>query len=150
MVDSASRSRLHSPGVIGLATVLLLALLSSVPAAGVAAAPGGPRVLYVGAFRASTRPESSTFTTIQAAVDAAKPGDWILIAPGDYHERRGHRGPSAKRLGPLRRVVRRGRHHHTADPSRGMNRNSVIVDGTLARLRPRAARAAADQNTLNG
>jgi len=26
------------------------------------------------------------FTTIQSAVDAATPGDWILIAPGDYHE----------------------------------------------------------------
>ena len=76
LVDSASRSRLHSPGVIGLATVLLLALLSSVPAAGAAAAPGGPRVLYVGAYRGINTPESSTFTSIQAAVDASRPGDW--------------------------------------------------------------------------
>ena len=26
------------------------------------------------------------FATIQAAVDAARPGDWILVGPGDYHE----------------------------------------------------------------
>jgi len=26
------------------------------------------------------------FTTIQSAVNAAKSGDWILVAPGDYKE----------------------------------------------------------------
>lgn len=30
---------------------------------------------------------AAQFNSIQAAVDAARPGDWILIAPGDYHER---------------------------------------------------------------
>ena len=38
------------------------------------------RVLRVGSFHGI----SGQFATIQAAVDAAKPGDWILIGPGDY------------------------------------------------------------------
>jgi len=38
------------------------------------------RVLRVGSFRGI----SGQFASIQAAVDAAKPGDWILVGPGDY------------------------------------------------------------------
>ena len=80
--------RMHSLGGIGLAVVLLIALLGIVSSAGVGAgaASSGPRVLYVGRLGGITTPKSSTFKTIQAAVDAAKPSDWILIAPGDYHE----------------------------------------------------------------
>ena len=39
-------------------------------------------VLLVGTFHG----HAGTYTSIQAAVDAARPGDWILVAPGDYHE----------------------------------------------------------------
>src|SRR4051812_6815931 len=49
------------------------------------------------------------FTTIQAAVDAAKPGDWILIDSGVYHEA----------------VLVTTPHLHL----RGMDRNAVVVDG---------------------
>ena len=49
------------------------------------------------------------YTSIQAAANAAHPGDWILIAPGVY-------------AGPV--VVRTPRLH-----LRGMNRNKVIIDG---------------------
>lgn len=49
------------------------------------------------------------YTTIQAAVNAAHPGDWILIARGVY-------------TGPV--VIRTPRLH-----LRGMNRNKVIIDG---------------------
>jgi hypothetical protein len=57
------------------------------------------------------------FQTIQAAVNAAQPGDWILIGPGDYHEQ------GASTAGVLVR---------TPDLHlRGMDRNRVIVDGTL-------------------
>ena len=49
------------------------------------------------------------FSTIQAAVDAAKPGDWILIDSGVYH------GPVVVRTAHLR--------------LRGMDRNAVVLDG---------------------
>ena len=32
---------------------------------------------------------SGQFRSIQAAVNAAKPGDWILVGPGDYKEHSG-------------------------------------------------------------
>ncbi|MFN2545747.1 MAG: hypothetical protein ABR600_14415, partial [Actinomycetota bacterium] len=57
---------------------------------------------------------------IQAAVDAAHPGDWILIGPGDYRER-GSLDPEDP-AGVL--IETDGLH------VRGMNRNTVIVDGT--------------------
>jgi hypothetical protein len=150
LVDSAIRSRLHSLGVVGLAAVLLLALVSIVPAADAAAASNGPRVLYVGAYRGIDTPKSSTFTSIQAAVDASRPGDWILIAPGDYHEvgDSGSNAPSASDLadGWYGGVdITTPRIH-----LRGMNRNSVIVDGTLASASAPCSGAAADQNSLNG
>ena len=77
--------RIRSIEVVCLAIVPLFALSGIVAAGGASAATNGPRVLYVGAFGSIATPKSSTFKTIQAAVDAAKPSDWILIAPGDYH-----------------------------------------------------------------
>ena len=40
----------------------------------------GARVLRVGTYRGVP----GQFRTIQAAVNAARSGDWILVAPGDY------------------------------------------------------------------
>ena len=65
--------------------------------------------------RAAARPTNRTlrvpadFATIQSAVDAAKPGDLVLIAPGDYAEAVVIRTPSV--------VIR------------GEDRNTVILDG---------------------
>ncbi len=87
------------------------------------AAPAAARVLRVGSFRGST----GSFGSIQNAIDAAQPGDWVLIGPGDYHPRADYSGA----------------HHAPADESgagllvqtngvhiRGMNRNHVVIDGT--------------------
>ena len=45
-------------------------------------ASSGGQVLLVGTFHG----HAGGYKTIQSAVDAARPGDWILVAPGDYHE----------------------------------------------------------------
>ena len=42
----------------------------------------GPNVLLVGTYNGVTGP----YTSIQAAVNAASPLDWILVGPGDYYE----------------------------------------------------------------
>jgi len=82
------------------------------------------KVLLVGTFDG----HKGQFTSIQAAVDAAKPGDWILIAPGDYHPEDDATPPSPKMasLGGFGGVVVRTPDLHI----RGMNRNTVIIDGT--------------------
>jgi len=87
---------------------VLLAPIFSVPLHA-----AGSHVLRVGSFQGI----AGQFHTIQAAVNAAQPGDWILIGPGDYHEQ------GARNAGVL--VTTPNLH------IRGMNRNRVIVDGTL-------------------
>ncbi len=81
------------------------------------------RVLRVGTYRRI----AGQFSTIQAAVDAASPGDWVLVAPGDYHEQADHRanpGPQPDTT-PSGVVISTPGVH-----LRGMDRNQVIVDGT--------------------
>ncbi|HMC52282.1 MAG TPA: hypothetical protein VKI64_05930, partial [Acidimicrobiales bacterium] len=77
---------------------------------------GSVHVWRVGTYRGIP----GQFRTIQAAVDAARPGDWILVAPGDYHEN----GSSDPEL-PAGVLIRTPGIH-----LRGLDRNSVIVDGT--------------------
>ena len=82
-----------------------------------------PAVLLVGTYRG----HRGSFSSIQAAVDAARPGDWILVAPGDYHERADHRsrrGPQPADTPAAVVIAKAGIH------LRGMNRNAVIIDGT--------------------
>jgi hypothetical protein len=75
-----------------------------------ARAAGGPRTLHVGS--------GEPYASIQDAVNAASPGDWILIEPGDYHEH------GAEHAGVL--ITTPGLH------LRGLDRSAVIVDGTRA------------------
>ena len=84
------------------------AILAMVTGVCIAIVPvAGARVLRVGTYKGI----HGQFKSIQAAVNAAKPGDWILVGPGDYkttidpcsqggtrHARRGadhHRQPEA-------------------------------------------------------
>ena len=92
--------------VLGLVT----AGLASVATPAVAAVT--PRVLLVGSWQGV----SGQYPSIQAAADAARPGDWVLIGPGDY------RSAKATTAGVL--ITTPGIH------VRGMDRNSVLVDGT--------------------
>ena len=134
-----------------VAGTLVCAVLAGVGfAGGVAAAKPRPSVLYVGAFHGITTPASSTFSTIQAAVNAAKKGDWILIAPGDYHES-GDSGSYAPSKADLADGWYGGVDITTPDIHlRGLNRNSVIVDGTLSSAATPCSSAPADQNFLHG
>jgi hypothetical protein len=78
------------------------------------------RVLLVGTYHHT----HGRYRSIQAAVDAARPGDWILVAPGDYHERDDYRH-GVKWDTPAGVLIAKPRIH-----LRGMNRNRVVVDGT--------------------
>lgn len=83
--------------------------------------------------------KAGRFSTIQAAVDAASPGDWIVIAPGDYKERGDyttHKPTSMVGAG----VWIDKPHLHLI----GMSRSGVVVDGTKSG--PTCSSAAADQD----
>ncbi|MGZ4351090.1 MAG: hypothetical protein ACXVRX_11275 [Solirubrobacteraceae bacterium] len=84
------------------------------------AASAMAKVLRVGSFHGI----KGQFTSIQAAVDAAKPGDWILIAPGDY--KTSHISvPRGAAKFPAAVLITTPNLH-----IRGMNRRTVVVDGT--------------------
>jgi hypothetical protein len=91
---------------------LVLSAMSVLPLSTAAAAVTDPHVLQVGTWKGI----KGAFSTIQSAVDAASPGDWILIAPGDYHET----GSPTDGV----RITTPGIH------LRGLDRNRVIIDGT--------------------
>jgi hypothetical protein len=63
-------------------------------------------------------PGVARYTTIQAAVNAARPGDWVLIWPGVYHEK--------SKAWPVAGVWVGTRGIHI----RGLDRNGVIIDGS--------------------
>ena len=77
--------------------------------------------------------------SIAAALRKAKPGDWILIAPGDYHAQMDLHGQRKSDHPAGLLITTRNLH------IRGMNRNRVVIDGTKAGARGCSARKA-DQN----
>src|SRR5439155_2473850 len=104
------------PWILGLGAVVAFALAAS-PALALG------NVLRVGSWHGV----QGQFKPIRAAVDAARKGDWILVGPGDYHERadfsRRHHAPADESGAGV--LIKKGRLH-----IRGMNRKRVIVDGT--------------------
>ena len=85
------------------------------------AAPQGPGVLLVCngstiACPAAAPAAGPYYSSIQGAVDAARPGDWILVYPGVYHEK----GTAEAGVS----IAKPGIH------LRGWDRNRVVVDGT--------------------
>lgn len=84
------------------------------------ASAASAHVLLVGSYHGAR----GQYKSIQAAINAAHPGDWILIGPGDYRTTRttapaGYPDHQAAVL-----ITKHGLH------IRGMNRNTVIIDGT--------------------
>jgi hypothetical protein len=102
------------------------------------AGPPDPAVLRVGSFQGIP----GQFSSIQAAVHAARPGDWVLIGPGDYHETGDRVPPGAvgdDTAGAAVLVTTPGIH------IRGMDRNGVVLDGTKPGA-PQCSSATADQD----
>ncbi len=101
----------------------------------IAAPAASARVLRVGTYHGSR----GQYGTIQAAVNAAKPGDWILVAPGDY-KTSSSSAPKGAPDSPAGILITKSRIY-----VRGMNRNTVVVDGTKPGS-PRCATSKAAQN----
>jgi hypothetical protein len=93
----------------------------------------GPNVLLVGTFNGIT----GAYSTIQSAIDAGQPGDWVLVGPGDYHEQQDHANSSQ----PSGVAITKSAIH-----LRGMDRNGVIVDGTLPSSTTACSNAPGDQD----
>src|SRR5260370_18867212 len=74
------------------------------------------------------------YRTVQGAVDAARPGDWILIYPGVYHEK--------SKQWPTAGVWIQKPNLHI----RGLDRNRVIIDGSKGTAAHPCPSAAAQQD----
>jgi hypothetical protein len=118
----------------GLRRASALAALAALAAALAWTPPALAKVFRVGSYNGN----AGNMQTIQQAVKKAKPGDWILVGPGDYKEAgvtnpKGGRGSGGAVL-----IEKAGLH------IRGMERNGVMLDGTKPGS-PQCSAAAADQ-----
>lgn len=106
---------------------------AGVSASGQRARGGSGRVLRVGTYHHI----KGQFKTIQSAVNHARPGDWILVAPGDY-KTTSSRAPAGSPDTRSAVLIT------TPDLTiRGMNRKTVVVDGTKPGYRKCSSRPAA-------
>src|SRR5207245_1592557 len=130
-IDSTPKSptgaarRRGAVGVRALAAALAVAcsLLLASAAQGASHCTKGTLVLRVGTFNR----EKGQCATIREAVSAVEPGGWILIGPGDYKQS-GYQ-PFTGAFGD----DKAGADILITTPNihvRGMNRNTVVIDGT--------------------
>ncbi len=122
---------------VSLASTGLVSALGTASGASDAHVTG--HVLLVGTYKGV----KGKYTSIQAAVNAAKAGDWIFVAPGDYRETYDMTNPPAEgnlRSGNYASVLVSTSGLHI----RGVNRSSTILDGTSSGAACSSARA--DQN----
>ncbi len=84
------------------------------------ASAASAKVLRVGTYKGIP----GQYKTIQAAANAAKSGDWILIAPGDY-KTSSYEAPKGRPSVPAAILLKR-----SFVFVRGMSRSKVIIDGT--------------------
>ncbi len=113
--------------LIGLVSGLVCAI------ALLGAGAAGARVLLVGTYHGIR----GGYRTIQAAVNAARPGDWILVGPGDYKTTKVSAPAKAPQF-PAAVLITK--------PNlfiRGMSRGGVIVDATRPGTRPCSSSPAA-------
>lgn len=119
-----SRGTRARAGAAAFVAVVTVAGLSVATSPGPAGAGTNAKVLLVGTYHG----HKGQYTTIQAAADAALPGDWILVAPGDYHEGAHEKGPTTSQAS---RGDFGGLLINTPDIHlRGMDRSTTVVDGT--------------------
>jgi hypothetical protein len=125
--------------VLAVGVVFLAVLFSGVASGQAAVNSCVPknRVLRVGTFNGKI----GQCKTIQEAVNAAAPGNWILIGPGDYKEASATKpeGAYGDDLASAAVLVTTPNLH-----IRGMNRNTVVIDGTKPGS-PKCSSAEADQ-----
>ena len=131
--------------LIGASALCTTGLVSAV---GIASSSGATRaphitghVLLVGTYKG----HAGQYSSIQAAVNHARSGDWIFVAPGDYHETTDLTSPPSsqnQRNGDFGSVLISTPGIHL----RGVNRNTVIVDGTKVGA-PACSTSAGDQVT---
>ncbi len=137
--SSRGWSRGVRAGAMGAALALVAAttVVGAVVVGAQTTKGAAPRALLVGTYHGVV----GQYATIQAAVDAARPGDWILVAPGDYHEANDVAHPPTGDVhGAFGGVLITTPGVHV----RGLDRNTVIIDGTSsAGKRPCSADAAA-------
>jgi len=107
-----SPGRARGRRAVRAALVALVAVAAFGAMAGTALAKKVPHVNIVGTGSHPAPPPNTTYyTTIQAAVNASHKGDWVLIEPGEYDE--------------AVTVTKANQGIHI----RGMNRNTVVLNG---------------------
>jgi hypothetical protein len=122
-------------------TIAGLPAMAGSQALATATGHGGPRARVLLVCNGSTTPCPAgvrVYRTVQAAVDAARSGDWVLIWPGVYHEK-SRRWPTAGVW-----ISTPGIH------VRGLNRNKVIIDGSDGPARHPCPSSAKLQDTNHG